>query len=94
MHVVICIPDSEERAFCRRRIEFLSKNDGIATTIDEIKASEIGNKYFNWAGFDDTDLIYIGINSNFNGIAIAKAIRKAGLNAVIVFFYTIQGCCI
>lgn len=35
--------------------------------------------------FDDTDLIYIGVNSNFDGIEIAKSIRRAGLNAIIIF---------
>ena len=86
MRVVICLPDSEEREFCRRRIKILAKTDDIALTIDEVKASEIGNNYFNSRDFDDTDLIYLGINSNFDGIGIAKLIRKAGLNAIIVFF--------
>ena len=86
MRVVICLPDSEEREFCRRRIKILAKTDDIALTIDEVKASEIGNNYFNSRDFDDTDLIYLGINSNFDGIGIAKSIRKAGLNAIIVFF--------
>lgn len=86
MRVVICIPDSEEREFCRRRINVLAKIDGITLTIDEVKTTEIEDSYFNVIDFDDTDLIYIGVNSNFDGIGIAKSIRKAGLNAVIVFF--------
>lgn len=86
MRVVICLPDSGERAFCRRRINELAKIDGIALTVNEVKATEIGDSYFNPVLFDDTDLIYIGINSSFNGIGIAKSIRKSGINAEIVFF--------
>lgn len=90
MRVVICLPDSEECEFCKRRINVLAKTDSIALTIDEVKATEIGDSYFNLRDFDDTDLIYIGINSNFNGMGIAKSIRKAGLNTVIVFFTRIK----
>lgn len=90
MRVVICLPDSEECEFCKRRINVLAKIDSIALTIDEVKATEIGDSYFNLRDFDDTDLIYIGINSNFNGMGIAKSIRKAGLNTVIVFFTRIK----
>lgn len=90
MRVIICLPDSEECEFCKRRINVLAKIDSIALTIDEVKAAEIGDSYFNLRDFDDTDLIYIGINSNFDGIGIAKSIRKAGLNTVIVFFTQIK----
>lgn len=86
MRVFICIPDSEERAFCRKRIYMLSKIDGIELTIFEEKAEETGENYFDLIDFDDADLIYIGVDSNFNGISVAKSIRKAGINAVIVFF--------
>ena len=86
MRVFICIPDSEERAFCRKRIYLLSKTYGIDLTIHEAKAAEIGENYFDLIDFDDSDLIYIGIDNSFNGISIAKSIRKAGSNAVIVFF--------
>ncbi len=86
MRVFICIPDPEERAFCRKRIYLLSKIDGIDLTIHEEKAEENGESYFDLIDFDDADLIYIGVNSSFNGINIAKSIRKAGVNAVIVFF--------
>ena len=86
MRVFICIPDSEERVFCRKRIYMLSKIDGIELTIFEEKAEETGENYFDLIDFDDADLIYIGVDSNFNGINVAKSIRKAGINAVIVFF--------
>ena len=86
MRVFICIPDSEERAFCRKRIYMLSKIDGIELTIFEEKAEETGENYFDLIDFDDADLIYIGVDSHFNGISVAKSIRKAGINAVIVFF--------
>ena len=86
MRVFICIPDSEERAFCRKRIYKLSKIDGIELTIFEEKAEETGENYFDLVDFDDADLIYIGVDSHFNGISVAKSIRKAGINAVIVFF--------
>ncbi len=86
MRVFICIPDSEERAFCRKRINFLSKIDGIELTIHEANAAEIGDNYFDLIDFDDADLIYIGVDSNFNGISIAKSIRRAGSNSVIIFF--------
>ena len=84
MRVFICIPDPEERAFCRKRMYILSKTDGIELTIHEIV--EVGENYFDLIDFDDVDLIYLGINSSFNGINIAKSIRKAGINAIIVFF--------
>lgn len=86
MRVFICIPDSEERAFCRKRIYLLSKTDGMDLSIHEVKTTEIGESYFDFIDFDNADLIYIGVDSSFNGINAAKSIRKAGINAVIVFF--------
>ena len=86
MRVVICLPDAEEREFCRRRINELAKIDGIALTVDVVNTAEIGDRYFNRIDYFDLDIIYIGVNRNFDGIGIAKTIRKAGLNAVIVFF--------
>ena len=86
MRVFICIPDSEERAFCRKRIDTLAKIDNIDLTVYEVKTAEIRDSYFDLVDFDDADLIYIGVSSNFNGIGIAKSIRKSGTNAVIVFF--------
>ena len=86
MRVFICIPDSEERAFCRKRIDALAKIDNIDLTVYEVKTTEIKDSYFDLVDFDDADLIYIGVSSNFNGISIAKSIRKSGTNAVIVFF--------
>lgn len=86
MRVVICLPDPGEQAFCRRRINELAKIDGITLTIDEVKATAIEESYFSPIYSDDTDLIFIGVNKNFDGIRIAKSIRKAGINALIVFF--------
>lgn len=86
MRVFICIPDSVERTFCRKRIDLLAKIDGIELTVFEVKDKEIKDSYFDLIDFDDADLIYIGISSTFNGIGIAKSIRKSGTNAVIVFF--------
>lgn len=86
MRVFICIPDSKEQSFCRNRIYLLSKTNNIELTIHEVKAVEIGESYFDFIDFDDTDIIYIGVDNIFNGISIAKSIRKAGINAVIVFF--------
>ncbi len=86
MRVFICIPDSMERAFCRKRIDTLAKIDGIELTINEINTTEITDSYFDLVDFDDADLIYIGVNSTFNGIGIAKSIRQSGVNAVIIFF--------
>ena len=86
MRVFICIPDSEERAFCRKRIDTLAKIDNIDLTVYEVKTAEIRDSYFDLVDFDDADLIYIGVSNNFNGIGIAKSIRKSGTNAVIVFF--------
>lgn len=86
MRVFICIPDAEEQSFCRKRIYLLSKMDNIELTIHEVNATEICESHFDFIDFDDSDLIYIGVDSNFNGISIAKSIRKAGINAVIVFF--------
>lgn len=86
MRVFICIPDSEERAFCRKRIYLLSKKDGVELTIHEANATEIKESYFDLIDFDDADLIYIGVDSNFDGISVARSIRKSGINAVIVFF--------
>ncbi len=91
MRVVICLPDSEEREFCRRRINELAKTDGVTLTVDVVNTTEIGDGYFNPIDFSDMDIIYIGINRNFDGIRIAKSIRKAGLNAVIVFFTRFTG---
>lgn len=86
MRVVICLPDSEELEFCRRRINELAKIDNIALTVDVVNTAEIRDGYFSPVNFADMDIIYIGVNRNFDGIRIAKSIRKAGLNAVIVFF--------
>ena len=90
MRVVICIPDLEERVFCIKRIESLSKTDGIDLTVNEVNAAVIRDSYFDLVDFDDADLIYIGVSSNFNGIGIAKSIRKSGTNAVIVFFTRVK----
>ncbi len=86
MHVIICLPDPAEREFCRKRINILAKIEDIALTIDEVNTTEIGNRHFNPTDFDDTDLIYLGVNSSFDGIGVAKSIRRAGINAAIVFF--------
>ena len=90
MRVVICIPDLEEHVFCRKRIESLSKTDGIDLTVNEVNAAVIRDSYFDLMDFDDADLIYIGIDSSFNGISVAKSIRKAGINAIIVFFTRVK----
>lgn len=81
MRVVICLPDTEEREFCKRRINELAKIDGITLTVDEVNNTEIGESYFNLIDFADMDIVYIGVNRNYDGIKIAKSIRKAGMNA-------------
>lgn len=86
MRVVICLPDPGERAFCRKRISEIARIDGIALTIDEMNPTENGVRYINTADLADADIIYIGVSASFDGIGIAKSIRKAGINAVIVFF--------
>ena len=86
MRVVVCIPDSGEREFCRRRINELALIDGIALTVEEVNVTAFRDSYFNLSDFIDMDILYIGVDRNCDGIGIAKSIRKAGLNAVIVFF--------
>ncbi len=86
MRVVICLPDPEEREFCRKRINELAKIDSIELTVDEIDPAGIRDRYFTLADFDDMDIIYIGVSKDCDGIRIAKSIRKAGLNTVIVFY--------
>ena len=86
MRVVICLPDSEEREFCIRRINELAKNEGISLSVDEIDITGNEDNYFNLIDFSDMDIIYIGVTRDYDGIGIAKSIRKAGLNPVIVFF--------
>lgn len=86
MRVVICLPDAEERAFCKRRINELAKTERISLTVEEVNGTGIGDSFFNLNDFGDMDIIYIGVDRNCNGIDIAKSIRKAGINAVIVFF--------
>ena len=83
MRLVICLPDSEGRDFCRRRINELAKIDSITLTVDEVNPSEAGEGYFNLADFADMDIVYIGVDRDCDGIRIAKSIRKAGINAVI-----------
>lgn len=86
MRVVICLPDSEDREFCTKRINELAKIEGLSLTVDKVNITEIGDNFFSQADFGDVDIIYIGVNRNYDGIGIAKSIRKAGLNTVIVFF--------
>ena len=86
MRVVIRLPDSEEREFCIRRINELAKNEGISLSVDEIDITGNEDNYFNLIDFSDMDIIYIGVTRDYDGIGIAKSIRKAGLNPVIVFF--------
>lgn len=86
MRVVICLPDSEECEFCIKRITELAKIEGISLTLDVVNPIGIGGDYFTLGNFGDTDIIYIGVNKNYDGVGIAKSIRNAGLNAVIVFF--------
>ena len=86
MRVVICLPDSQEREFCTRRINELANNERMPLTLDEISITGIGENYFSQYDFSDMDIIYIGVDRDYDGIGIAKSVRKAGLNAVIVFF--------
>ena len=91
MRIVICLPDEEDCEFCSRRINELAKAYGITLTVDAINTTEIGDRYFNQIDFADMDIIYLGVNKNFDGIRIAKSIRKSELNAVIVFFTRFTG---
>jgi len=86
MRIVICLPDSEERELCRRRINELAKIDRIAPAIEVVNTADVGDRYFNAVDFADMDIIYLGINKEFNGIRIAQSIRRAGINAEIVFY--------
>ncbi len=86
MRVGICLPDSEEREFCKRRINELAKTDGISLTVDEVNSATIGNSRYDLIDLVDMDIIYIGVSRNCDGIGIAKSIRKAGLNTIIIFF--------
>ncbi len=86
MRVVVCLPDSQEREFCIRRINELAKAEGIPVTVDEFNLTGLGGDYFNSVDYSDMDIIYIGYTQNYDGVGIAKSIRKAGMNAVIIFF--------
>jgi DNA-binding LytR/AlgR family response regulator len=86
MRVVVCLPDSQEREFCTRRINELAKAEGIPVTVDEVNPTGLGGDYFNPVDYSDVDIFYIGYAQNFDGVGIAKSIRKAGMNAVIIFF--------
>lgn len=86
MLVKICLPDSEERAFCRKRLAVLAKSDSLTLTIEEIKAPMAGERFFNRNDFDNTDIIYLGVSRSFNGLELARLIRKAGIKAIIIFF--------
>ena len=86
MRVVLCLPNSEDREFCKRRMIELAKIDGITFTIDEINSENTGDCSLKLAEFADIDIIYIDADRNNNGIEIAKSIRKAGMNTIIVFF--------
>lgn len=86
MRVVVCLPDSQEREFCIRRINELAKAEGIPVTVDEVNLTGLGGDYFNPVDYSDMDIIYIGYTQNYDGVGIAKSIRKAGMNAVIIFF--------
>ena len=86
MRVVICLPNLDERESCIRRINELARIEGISLTVDEVNITGPGDNFFNPIDFSDMDIIYIGVDRNYDGIGIAKSIRKAGLNTVIVFF--------
>ena len=86
MRVGICLPYSEEREFCKKRINELAKSDGISLTVDEVNVALLGDSRFYLNELTDMDIIYIGVSRNCDGIGIAKSIRKAGLNTVVVFF--------
>lgn len=85
MRVVICIPDSDEREYCRKRINELAKIDGIALTVNVVNTRTTRDSYLNLSDFADVDVLYIGVNRDFDGIEVAKSVRKSGMNAVIVF---------
>ncbi len=86
MRVVVCLPDSEDREFCTKRIYELAKIDGLSLTVDVVNITGQEKHFFTLSDFGDMDIIYIGANKNYDGIGIARSIREEGLNAVIVFF--------
>ena len=86
MRIVICLPDSEDRELCRRRINEIAKIDRFVPTIEVVNTADVGDRYFSPVDYADMDIIYLGISREFNGIRIAQSIRKAGIHAEIVFY--------
>jgi DNA-binding LytR/AlgR family response regulator len=86
MQVVLCLPDPRARDFCKKRIAELARIDhaDVALEVMNLKSPD------SLAGFMDrltgADLIVMGIDASFDGMAAAKALRKADIRGDIVFF--------
>lgn len=86
MHVILCLSDPRARDFCKKRIAELAQTDHAYVTVEVLNPGIFEKLEGSTGRFADADLIYMGIDASFDGIAAAKVLRRAEIRADIVFF--------
>ncbi|MGX8686119.1 MAG: LytR/AlgR family response regulator transcription factor [Spirochaetales bacterium] len=86
MQVILCLPDVRARDFCKKRIAELAKTDHADVTLEALNIRSLENITGSLDRFVFADLIVLGIDASFDGMAAAKILRKAEVRADIVFF--------
>lgn len=86
MQVILCLPDARARDFCKKRIAELAKTDRADVTTEALNLRSLENLTASMDRFAGADLIVMGIDASFDGMAAAKVLRKAEVRGDIVFF--------
>ena len=91
MQVILCLPDSRARDFCKKRIAELAKTDHTDVTLEALNLKSLENLTGFLDRFAGVDLIVMGIDASFDGMAAARVLRKAEVRGDIVFFTRSKG---
>lgn len=86
MQVILCLPDVRARDFCKKRIAELAKIDHADVTVEALNLRSLENLTGSLDRFAAADLIFMGIDSSFDGMTASRMLRKAEIRADIVFF--------
>lgn len=86
MRVILCLPDVRERDFCKKRIAELAETDHADAALETLILKSPESLKGSVDRFAFADLIVMGINGSFDGIAAARILRDAGFQGDIVFF--------
>lgn len=86
MQVILCLPNERARDFCKKRIAELARADRAEVVVKELNSDSLRYIKSSVDKFVFADLIVLGIDEGFDGIANARILREADVNADIVFF--------